>query len=63
MTESANTPRLYITDKEVREILQISQPTLWRWTKELGFPQAIKGMKGRRPYREFIDWAKNNGMV
>ncbi len=26
------TQRFFISDKEVRETLGISQPTLWRWT-------------------------------
>ncbi|MDP2500145.1 hypothetical protein AB4163_20025 [Vibrio splendidus] len=41
----------------------ISQPTLWRWTQELGFPKAVKGMRGKRPYKEFIEWAKERGMI
>ncbi|NOH85506.1 hypothetical protein F0249_17055 [Vibrio sp. 03-59-1] len=56
-------PRLFISDKEVREVLDISQPTLWRWTQQLGFPKAVKGMKGKRPYKEFLAWAQERGMV
>ncbi|MEZ8123508.1 hypothetical protein ACED64_03295 [Vibrio splendidus] len=41
----------------------ISQPTLWRWTQELGFSKAVKGMRGKRPYKEFIEWAKERGMI
>ncbi|CAV18353.1 helix-turn-helix transcriptional regulator [Vibrio atlanticus] len=50
--------RFFISDNEVRGTLGISQPTLWRWTQELGFPKAVKGMRGKRPYKEFIEWAK-----
>lgn len=57
------TQRFFISDKEVRETLGISQPTLWRWTQELGFPKAVKGMRGKRPYKEFIEWAKERGMI
>ncbi|ASG01516.1 MULTISPECIES: helix-turn-helix transcriptional regulator [Vibrio] len=56
-------PRMFISDKEVRELLDISQPTLWRWTQDLGFPKSVKGMKGKRPYKEFIAWAEERGMV
>ncbi|MFA0580349.1 helix-turn-helix transcriptional regulator, partial [Vibrio sp. 10N.222.49.F1] len=53
----------FISDKEIREVLGISQPTLWRWTQELGFPKSLKGMRGKRPYKEFMKWAKDRGMV
>ncbi|AKB03767.1 TPA: DNA-binding protein [Vibrio cholerae] len=54
---------LYISDQEIKELLNISQVTLWRWTTKLGFPKPIPGMKGRRPYAEFMAWAKERGMV
>lgn len=54
---------LYISDQEIKELLNISQATLWRWTANLGFPKPIPGMKGRRPYAEFKAWAKERGMV
>ena len=65
MTQSNKTalPRMFISDKEIREVLGISQPTLWRWTQELGFPKSLKGMRGKRPYKEFMKWAKERGMV
>ena len=62
-TENLATQRFYITDKEIRKVLGVSQPTLWRWTKELGFPKAMEGMRGKRPYKEFIEWAQERGMV
>lgn len=54
---------LYITDQEIREILDISQVTLWRWTTKLGFPKPIPGTRGRRPYAEFMAWVKERGMA
>nr|WP_241214364.1 helix-turn-helix domain-containing protein [Vibrio alfacsensis] len=29
--------QILISDKEIREIFGISQPTLWRWTEYKGF--------------------------
>ncbi|EGR0493414.1 helix-turn-helix domain-containing protein [Vibrio cholerae] len=52
-----------MSDQEIKELLNISQVTLWRWTTKLGFPKPIPGMKGRRPYAEFMAWAKERGMV
>lgn len=51
----------FITDKEIKSTLCISQPTLWRWTKKLGFPPPIKGMKGRRSREEVDKWIKEQG--
>ncbi|MEZ8902042.1 helix-turn-helix transcriptional regulator [Vibrio sp. 10N.222.48.A11] len=55
------TQRFFISDKEVRETLGISQPTLWRWTQELGFPKAVKGMRGKRPYKDSLNGRKSEG--
>ncbi|AQM21453.1 hypothetical protein [Vibrio anguillarum] len=61
-TEVKAAPKPFITDTEIKSIFNISQPTLWRWTQKLGFPPAIVGMKGKRPYQKVIDWAKERGM-
>ncbi|EKO3565475.1 TPA: helix-turn-helix transcriptional regulator [Vibrio metschnikovii] len=53
----------FITDKEIKSTFGISQPTLWRWTKNLGFPPPIEGMKGRRSYQKVIEWAKEKGIA
>ncbi|OCH06543.1 helix-turn-helix transcriptional regulator [Aliivibrio fischeri] len=59
-TEIKKTP-LYITDAEVMETLDISQPTLWRWTKKRDFPKPV--MRGRRSYKAFMKWMEGKGLV
>lgn len=51
----------FITDKEIKSTLCISQPTLWRWTKNLGFPPPIEGMKGRRKREDVYKWIEEQG--
>lgn len=50
-----------ITDKEIRDFLGVSQPTLWRMTKERNFPAAL--IKGHRPGRKVREWLESNGVI
>ncbi|SIO96114.1 MULTISPECIES: hypothetical protein [Vibrio] len=54
---------LYISDEQIRDLLDISQPTLWRLTKNGGLPESISGMRGKRPYAKFKAWAIERGMM
>ncbi|WED23046.1 hypothetical protein L3Q72_06535 [Vibrio sp. JC009] len=56
-------PRVLISDKEIKEKFEISQPTLWRWTDRQGFPKAVKEKRGMRPYHAVIAWAVERGML
>lgn len=58
LTESDS---LYITDKEIMEALEISQPTLWRKTKKDNFPEPV--IRGRRARKAVLDWLKAKGMM
>ncbi|MGL4223868.1 MAG: helix-turn-helix transcriptional regulator [Vibrio sp.] len=62
MTMEKVAPKPFITDAEIKAVFNISQPTLWRWTKKLGFPPAVVGMKGKRPYQMVLDWARDRGV-
>lgn len=56
-------PRVLISDREIKEKFEISQPTLWRWTDKLGFPKPVKEKRGMRPYHKVIEWAVERGML
>lgn len=58
-----NLPRVLISDREIKEKFEISQPTLWRWTDKLGFPKPVKEKRGMRPYHKVIEWAVEHGML
>ncbi|WP_198517250.1 hypothetical protein [Vibrio sp. HA2012] len=57
------TEPLIIKDSRIKELLGVSQPTLWRLTHNFGLPKPIPGMKGCRPYAAFRDWAVEQGMI
>ncbi len=52
---------ILISDKEVREMFGISQPTLWRWTKNVGFPEPVA--RGKRSRKQVMDWAREKNML
>jgi hypothetical protein len=54
---------LYITNTQIKELLNISDTTLWRLTKEHGLPSTIRGMRSNRPYAAFKAWAIQQGMI
>ncbi|EGR0763352.1 helix-turn-helix transcriptional regulator [Vibrio parahaemolyticus] len=60
-TQPKETERILISDKEVREMFGISQPTLWRWTKNDGFPAAI--VRAKRSRKQVMDWAREKNML
>ncbi len=56
-------PRVLISDKEIKDKFEISQPTLWRWTDKLDFPKPVKEKRGMRPYHKVVEWAVERGML
>ncbi len=52
---------ILITDKEIRKMFGFSQPTLWRWTKNDGFPKPVS--RGKRARKQVMDWAREKNML
>ncbi|WP_283130810.1 helix-turn-helix transcriptional regulator [Enterovibrio norvegicus] len=50
-----------VLDKDIMAFLEISQPTLYRWTKERGFPKAV--IRGRRPSKHVKAWLEERGLI
>jgi predicted DNA-binding transcriptional regulator AlpA len=53
---------LTISTTEILALLNISKPTLWRLTKNKGFPPLIEGMKSVRSRQKVNEWFKENGI-
>ncbi len=51
----------FISNKEVQEILEIGPTTLWRWTKDGGFPAQPK--RGKRSRESVRQWLVENGHI
>jgi len=51
----------YLSDKEIKSVLMISTPTLWRWRKDGTFPKATKIGKNtnRTLVMDFEDWQRH----
>ena len=53
---------LTISTTEILALLNISKPTLWRLTKNKGFPPLIDGMKSVRSRKRVNQWFVENGI-
>lgn len=54
---------LTISTTEILNILNVSKPTLWRLSKNAGFPPVIKGTKGLRSRKNVNKWFKEQGII
>ena len=60
-TENLTAQRCYIIDKEICEVVGVSQLTSWRWTKELGFLRRWKEWEGKTRTKSSLNGRKNVG--
>jgi len=51
----------YLSDAQIKDILKISQPTLWRWRRDGFFPKVIKIGKNTNRTRvsDFKAWQRD----
>jgi hypothetical protein len=61
--ENLKTEPMFITNEQIKKVLGISNSSLQRLTHNQGMPPVIDGMKGKRPYAAFKDWAIHLGMI